>query len=398
MNSMKAGSFAALAASVLLISLALQAEAGINPLLFTNSSIAAPLGIASYGLADIWPAYGPYTITTNEVFGYAKIDSIYAYNGTAVPQLNVSAWGVSLQQNIMLNVTANGVVYAYWLQNVADMNTSNMTYGIVDNVWNATTPNAGLSNATLAGKGNVSGSTATWFNPQNNTFYSYGVNSTSYSLPFYFEPVTRVSYNHGYPYVQFGYFVNGSAIFYDNVTFLIPNATARMMVTGYNQTGGLPNSNGSSQYYDAEFVFGGEANGATTVFQRMDSTLWIGYLAGNGSITAFPTVATFGSDTEENATDLAAAQDGGYALIRTGQPDYNLTLGLYGAPAGMTNPPPPLPPTVPTTSTINATEPLGGFGLGGGVQADTPDYLVIVIALAMLAFTYIKIKEREKRK
>jgi len=367
-----------------------------DPLLFINSSTTLPIGIASYGLQNMQNASGPYVITTNEVFGYAKINSLYAYNNSAASQLNVSAWGVSLQENIMLNITANGKVYAYWLQNVADINSSNMTYYAVDNVWNATLQNAGLVNATLAGRGNVTGTPASFFNPQNSTYYSYSTNSTAYTLPLYFEPIMRLANNHGYPYVQFGYFENGTAVFYDNVTFLIPNSTARMIVTPYNQTGGLPNSNNSSQFYDAELIYGGEANGATQNFQEINSTLWLGYLAHNGSIVAFPTVATFGIDTEENATNINVVQDGAYALVKMGNPNYNITLTLSGVPPGLVPPPPPIPPTIPTTITINESSPLSGFGIENGFQINSGEIYIIIIVIVILALAYVGANRREK--
>ncbi len=369
----------------------------INPLLFINSSTALPIGIASYGLQDIHADSGPYAIKTDEIFGYAKINALYAYNSSAASQLNVSAWGVSLQENIMLNITANGHAYAYWLQNVADINSSNMTYYIVNNVWNATMQNSGLTNATLAGRGNVTGAPSSFFNPQNSTFYSYSTNSMPYSFPLYFEPTIRLADNHGYPYLQFGYFDNGSQIFYDNVTFLIPNGTATLVVTPYNQTGSLPNSYNSSQYYDAELVYGGEADGATQVFQRMNSTLWLGYLTQNGSIAAFPNVAIFGSDTEENATNINVVQDGSYALVGTGRPDYNGTIRLSGVPPGLSVPPPPVHPTIPTTITINESLPLSNFGVGNGSQINNTDIYVIVIVLVVLFLAYNQIKKREKK-
>jgi thermopsin len=386
-------------AAILVSVLAVGAHAQvINPLLFVNSSMALPVGIASYGLQNMYADSGPYVISTNEIFGYAKINSIYAYNSSAAYQLNISAWGVSLQENIMLNITVNGQAYAYWLQNVADINASNMTYYVIDNIWNATIYNAGIVNATLVGRGNVTGIPASFFNPANNTYYSYSTNSMPYAFPFYFKPIIRLTYNHGYPYVQFGYLNGSLAVFYDNVTFLVPNATAELVVTPYNQTGGLPNSYNSSLYYDAELTFGGEANGATTAFERMNSTLWLGYLAHNGSITAFPTVATFGSDSEENATNIDVVQDGGYALVRTGQPGYNSTLTLSGVPPGLVVPGPPVPPTVPTTTTINASAPFGSFGLGSGGStgpSNTSIYIIILVLL-VLAYAYIKIRGRSK--
>ena len=340
----------------------------VNPASFINVTNGMPIGVASYGLRSIASNSGPYVIETNEIFGFANISSIYAYN--ASPAQNVSQYGASLQLNAMLNVSSNGEYYTYWAQDTLDLNTSNDTYSVIDNVWNVTAPGANLSNGTIVGLGNVTG------NAVNGTFYSYGTNMSYYSLPFRFEPVMRLSYNHGYPYLQFGYAQNGSAVFYDNTTLLIPNSTAYFLVTPYNQapSDGLPPN--STNYYDAELVFGGEADGASANFSMMRSMLWIGYL-NNGTIVPFPTAATFGADTGEVATNLTVAQGNGYAIVETGAPDYHKTISLSGVPSGITPPLPPVPPTVPTTTIMQAN--LGS--VGSTIYYIAPIAILVIIGL-----------------
>ncbi len=382
------------------------AQGTINPVYWINGSTSLPTGIGAYGLMNMAKASGFYTVATNEVFGVAKIGSMYAYNAS-LTQLNVSPYGVSLQLNAMLNVTSDGHVYAYLAQDVADFNTSNMTYYFVDNVWNATDYNATLSNATIEGRGNVTdsypGSSGLNFTNIFNDifnysqgeggFYAYATNSTPYSYPISFEPVIRVTYNHGYPYLQFGYFSNGTARFYDNVTLLAPNGNAYFQISPFNQTPALPNGINSSLYYDTELVYGGEAEGATINFNQMNSTLWIGYLK-NGTIEPFPAVGTFGSETAENATGLSVVQGNGEAVVRTGSLNYNETILLSGVPSGLNVPPPPAPPTVPTTTTVTITT--NQQSIPSPSSFPIYDIIIFVIVILVVAFIYTKMKSDEK--
>ncbi len=371
----------------------------ITPYPFVYGATSLPTGIAAYGLSNIAAGTGPYVVDTNTVFGYARINSMKAYNGSLSSALNVSDYGVSLQLNVVLNVTSGNNTYAYWLQDVGDFNTSNMTFSYVDNVWNATNETANMSNSTIAGLGNVTSTGpppsifTDLFNytPAEN-FYSYSANSTSYSLPLYFEPVIRVTSNHGYPYVQFGYLDNGSAYFYDNTTLLIPNSRFHIEVTPYNQSGSLPNSFNSSNFYDAELVFGGEASGATVNFDNVNATLWMGYLNGS-SITPFPYVADFGFNTAENVTNMSVNQGNGVALAGTGYLDPGETISLSGVPQGIFVPGPPVQPSVPTTSTMNQTSAFSGslpsLSLSG------TDYAIIAVVIIVLAAYYL-MKSRQR--
>ncbi len=344
-----------------------EGQSFVNPLYTINSSYPYSVGIASYGLYNISNDSGPYQITTNGIFGFDKINSIYAYDSSLQSAQNLSDYGVSLQLNAMLNITAGGNSYAYWVQNVYDFNTSNMTYYLANNVWNATSYTANLSNSTLTGYGNVTGGSTINSNGTitNETFYSYSTNSSSYSFPTYLEPILRLEFVAGLPCVQFGYIENGSAVFYDNVTFAIPNSKAEFLVTPFNQSGSFPNTFNSSQYYDAELVYGGEANGTVANFERMSSTLWLGYSV-NGTIRPFPTVAIFGSDTQEAATNISVGQSGGDASVSFGFPNPNETITLHGVPAQLKsynpkNSPPPI--SVYTTTVPPQPTPQPSCGL-----------------------------------
>lgn len=300
----------------------------VGPLNYLNSSVAVPTGIASYGLYNISNDSGPYQIQTNSIVGFSQINSIQAYN--ASPPENTSTYGATLQLNVVLNITAtNGGHYSYWIQDVADLNTSNMTYAIGDNIWNMTRVNGSVINTTI-----ISGLGSTAPTGQGlTTFYVYFPNTTnSYGYPLYFIPVINVKLADGHPVVQIGYKVDGSYVFYDNVTFNITAENAYLLVTPYYLTPAPVGGSAIGNFYDAEMILGGEGSGEASQFTNTNVVLWIGYL-NNGTLTPFPTVGSFGSDTEETGHGLSVGPSGGDALVTTGQLNYNETVSLYGIPS-----------------------------------------------------------------
>ncbi len=321
-----------LASSLLLLSILNGASSILaNPLSTLNSSSLVPVGIASYGLYNISNDSGPYQIETNSIIGVAQINSIHAYNMS--PPANTSATAASLQLNVVLNITAtDGNRFSYWIQDVADLNTSNMTYSIGDNIWNMTGVNASVTNITVSAMGSSApiGSGA----PPNATFYAFFPNTTTtYSYPLYFIPIVSVKIAGGRPFLQVGYRqTNGTETFYDNVTFNISAASAYFLVTPYYLTPSPANGTVQGNFYDAELVFGGEANGESSTFSNTSAILWIGY-SNNGILTPFPALADFGSDTEESATGLSVGQGLENAYVAQGNLDYNQTLYLSGIPS-----------------------------------------------------------------
>lgn len=305
----------------------------IDPLANISQYGSLPIGIASYGLYNISADSGPYSVSTNEVVGLASIYGMLAYNSSLASQQNLSDYGATLQLNVVANVTAAGRRYVYWMQNVADFNTSNSTYYFVDNVWNLTTGTANVSNATLVGSGSIYPSSYSLQNGTilNQTFYSYAqASDTKYFYPLTLVPVIELARNGNYPLVRMGYGAGGNYSFYDNITINVPGGNASIIVTPYEQTPyvGAP-QNGS--YYDAELVFGSEANGTTTTYRAMNATLWLGYM-GPGGLRPFPSLATFALDTAESAIGIGVSQGDDYGDVHLGAPSYNTTIHLFGVP------------------------------------------------------------------
>jgi hypothetical protein len=319
----------------------------------TNMTMS--MGIASYGISNISADTGPYVVDTDEVVGVARINGMLAYNASLPATQNLSAYAASLQLNAVVDIAAQDGALQYWLQDVIEFNTSNMTYYYTDNVWNVTTPTANVSNATLIGGGGVLLSSTqalngTW---QNQTFYASASNLTlPLAYPETLIPVIALARNGTYPMVRMGYIQNGSYVFYDNVTIAAPGGAASMLVTPYQKTPAIDQANAS--YYDAELVFGGPSNQTMADFEYINATLWLGY-AGDNGIEPFPYLATFGSDTGETAQGISVRQGSGSAALGTGTPDYNATIVLAGVPAALAGVQPVGNESVAAPSMTNST-------------------------------------------
>ncbi len=327
----------------------------INPLSYVAGGSNYSAGIASYGLYNISGRIYPYQVSTGEVIGVANITSLAAYNAGASG--NNSKHGASLQLNVALNTHVNGKERVLWLQDVVDFNTSSMQYYLIDNVWNSTSPTAKFSSGALVGNGNLSGCTSC--SSPNFYAFSYPSYYLNYSFPFRIKLVVMENQTSEGTVASFGYQIlkNGSAgikplIFFDKV--LVPGSSnSTLLTTPYYMTPGDGSNIGN--YYDSELVFGGEANGANSYFNSMNSSLWI-YYNDNGTIRPFPSVYTFGLSTAESASNLAVKGWKGGAIATTGKPDFSTdifaTNALEGIAAYISNTSKySSPTTVPTTVT-----------------------------------------------
>ncbi len=260
----------------------------------------------------------PYQVRTNEIIGVANITSMTAYNQN--PAVNSSVNGASLQLNVGLNTYVNNKLKVFWLQDVLDFNTSSDQYYLIDNIWNNTGPTSNISKSDVLGKGNVTvcqGCTGQSFYAD--TYPDYFFN---YTLPLSTELIivenqtpsgTQVSF--GYQILQNGTFGVSPPVFFDNVT--IPGSSnSTLLTTPYYQTPG--NGDFFGNYYDSEFVFAGESNGADVHFNSLDSSVWM-YYEHNGTLVPFPSVYTFGLSTAETASNLQTSPGENGALVTTGQ-------------------------------------------------------------------------------
>jgi len=320
----------------------------VNPFyyVFQNKSIGTlPIGMASYGLYNnLNASIKTYQIKTDEVVGIANISAIKAYNAT--PPKNVSKYGASLQLNVVMSgYNSQGKKLTYWLQDIVDFNTSDNNFYLVDNIWNSSLPRANMTE--VIGRGNLSASNYTTYN-QKVYVYSYLKYYMNYSLPLSVRLIIKANGNE----ISFGYqilkndfcsfypnsftcqyeYLNAtpqSTIFYDNVT--IPNLNNySILVTPYYYTPSTLTN--SSNYYDAELIFGGESNGEFTTFSSMNATLNL-YYNKNRTLEEFPSYYSFGRDTAESVYNLNTLIMNGTGRVEIGAlnpleditSDYSLT-------------------------------------------------------------------------
>jgi len=108
------------------------------------SSEPAPMGIGDFGVG----ANGdPYSYNTTEFLGNFSWQSL-SFDGSA---------GTSFtdQLNVVLQFVQNGVTYAYWIQDVAFMDSASNDLEFENNIWNMTTSQSCLANSALQGNGTV---------------------------------------------------------------------------------------------------------------------------------------------------------------------------------------------------------------------------------------------------
>ena len=287
----------------------------VDPFSTQNFSEPYPTGMVSYGLYNVSGTLVPYTVRTDMVGGYANITSISAYDPSPPP--GTSKYGASLQLNAVLHIVSPHGTYDYWLQNVLDVDTENHSYYIADNIWNYTYENNGLYNGSLSGNGMLYNNNMTAGGKlSGRNFYGYGTETGNYRLPIKFAPVIRVGIKEGRPYAAFGYYTPEGIYYYDNVTINVSAESAYLLVTPYYGTN-LKNNN--LNYYDAEFVFGGEGEGAYAYFNSIEANLSLYYYNSTEAKVAFPSVFTFGSDTAEDAGNVSISRYGSFVHASTGR-------------------------------------------------------------------------------
>ncbi|QGA69180.1 thermopsin family protease [Sulfolobus sp. E11-6] len=286
-------------------------------------AISLPTGVVAYN--------GP--IYTNQVLGYANVTSLLAYNASG-SKIGVPPYGASLQLNVMLQVNSSSEEYYFWLQNVADFITNESKVFFSNNIWNSTTPFAGINNVT--GKGEIYPTLELF---SHSSYYAYGTYYTNYNFPFSFYLIINESYDTQGVYVSFGYVIlqNGSItppnpIFYDTVFIPVNNLTSASIIIA-NQT--TPSVNLGiitylGDYLDAELVWGGFGNGESTTFLNMSSFLALLYIK-NGKWVPFSQVYNYGSDTAESTNNLRVTiYKNGDAYVTVGEQEPGLLTTNFG--------------------------------------------------------------------
>lgn len=292
---------------------------------FTGDVPPKPTGLASYGLANQSGFVSGYNVDAPMLVGFVNITSLEAYYPNA-SSYNVSEYGLSLQLNAMLVALSSNASFVYWVQNVAVFTTNNNTLFYADNIWNMSGVGAALTNTSI-----TSDSGGYVSNTSRGVVYGSGSSNFTYALPLSFrlfvaERVVRgvgVNVGLGVQLLENGSRVGSPISWYDNATIHQPGIIkAYFLVDGESLT--PPFAAGSpGLYYDAELVFGGEANGAPTNLTALNSTIGLFYEGPDGRLEHFPSYYSFGADTAESVYDLHVKYlGGGVASVYVGAPNY----------------------------------------------------------------------------
>jgi hypothetical protein len=253
----------------------------------------APMGIADYGIVrtGVGAEYN-----TTDFLGTATIGSILTDN--ASPPY---AREFTLQLNVNLLVTSQTHSYTYWIQDVADVNTSNRLIYFIDNIWNESAPQSSLAPASVSGNGNITTSGAT-------TFYYYEAspfvpgNYVDLHYPAQVNFRVNSTESNGVPEVAFEYNDGVGWVTYDQVQF----GSARGFTDHGFVVDGL-SYNPYGTFYDAELILGGPGGGSTTTDVQSNLSLQLSYWNGfnyQRVIDAYD----FGSNTAEGSKNVTASE------------------------------------------------------------------------------------------
>ena len=289
-------------------------QAGVNPYQYYQNE-PAPVGISDFGIGRNG---SPYFYNTSAFEGKVNIIRL-ELNGTAggtLPNAVVNGsgnvvvpigeelgnqLGMTMQLNVQFSFVNSGHLYDYWIQNVVSVTPNNATSAACvcfeNNIWNFSSPNAGMQSNTLQGNGSVSTFLGTGY-------YAYAPSKTTkgndismnYPSSIDFRVLSRM--NSGMPQVVFQYKDGFGWVTYDTPVFIFAKNVStfyRYVVDGYQM-------NPLGLYWDAELTLGGLGGGlytssgpATNMFMKL--MYWNGH-----NYQYIPNAFNFGSDTGESIT------------------------------------------------------------------------------------------------
>ena len=255
------------------------------------SSEPAPMGIADFGVGHDGV---PYAYNTSEFLGNFTWENL-SVSGSGGTEFTV-------QLNVVLKFVEDASVYAYWIQDVAFVDSSDGALSFENNIWNFSSSAGCLSAGGLSGNGTV---------------YSYDGCQGYYAVsaesqpgafetmpsPGNFQLLVRSYLSpSGEPEVAFEYRdgVTSWYVTYDNVVW--PWARGVSADDGFVVDG--TQYNPMNLFYDAELTIGGPGGGrATEAINETHATSQL--LFWNGNNFQAPIAAyNFGSNTAEAVSDL----------------------------------------------------------------------------------------------
>lgn len=273
------------------VSVNTQAQTAVNPYeLYKNEP--APMGIADFGIG---PNGVPYSYNTTSFLGTISLNNLTTYNQS----LGSSSSQMGFQLNVNLFFKDGGNVYAYWVQDVADFNTTDNSFYMVDNIWNMSSSSANMHNSTISGSGTIGNSSSTKF-----YYYVYQhLFSLTYpeKLTLQINATTSTS---GLPEIEFMFNDGSGMITYDKPIFLF---TKNITSGPFFLVDGKQYEPDRYSFYDAELIMGGPGGGTKTTDVYSNVSLQLQYW--NGMNYQFISNAyNFGSDTAEGICNVIGTE------------------------------------------------------------------------------------------
>lgn len=252
---------------------------------------------------------------TSSYLGIINISSVYVSNTTISSYQNTA----SFQLNAIVEFNIGGQSYAYWVQNVAELNAKDRFVYFLDNIWNFSSSSYSMQSNSVTGNGAIVDAGGAWSGdyiyyyepssnlPGNDIVLNYPTNIQL--------KVTSALSDTGYPEITFQYNDGFGWITYDNTYFFTNSITQDngFVANGLPTPGGLP--------YNAGIIMGGYGNGAGTNFQYGDLSLALEYWNGhNYQAPAF--ALNDGSNTAEGVSGTTVS-----LFSSNGTPEATFTSG-----------------------------------------------------------------------
>ncbi|MCI4336198.1 MAG: thermopsin family protease [Thermoplasmata archaeon] len=282
---------------------------GVDPFAFFQSEPAS-LGVTDYGVN----AQGNgYSYSTPIWWADANITRILAYYPS-----DVSGDGfITFQLNVVLKLTSpGGTTYAFWIQDVVDVDTVGRAIGFLDNVWNLSTGGTLQPTGSIVGNGSVGSFGPGYFYgdspPCQGSTGGYAGNCVSIKYPYLVTERVTSGEVGGTPHVSFQYDSGAGWVTYDNVSFPFAHG-----FTDHDFTVDGTQYTPLGLFYDGEWDYTGPPGGTqddrnTQMDMQLD--LWNGH-----NLQAVPDAFNFGSNTGESISNVIAG------------PYLNATNGTVGA-------------------------------------------------------------------
>lgn len=287
--------------------------------IFLSPRTSVATGIASYGFYNYSGVFVPYRINTTAILGYFNITS-----------LSTKGHSATLQMNAVLQINGRNS-QQLWLQNVIIFDTYLKLFSLQDQIWNFSSYLANLTQA--VGKGNIQ----TYLDRTYYAHTSFWYSNVSYSLPFAGYLITNVSVVKGkgvYVYfgfviIQSGKIIPPSVVYYDKVFISCPDVSSAYILV-------QPNFTGSLNPYDVELVFTGYYMSSNAIFTSLQAQLTLMYYD-NGRWVDFPSLLSYGLNTQETAGNAITVIEEGNAFVKIGSSTgYFLTNNFNGKIPGFT--------------------------------------------------------------